>query len=132
MTEQSTVYDTGKIYRVLSILIVLMCFGLAIWAYPHLPDQVPSHWNVRGEIDRYSGRINGAFLLPGIMLVLLAFMYVVALIDPKRSNYKLMGKAYWMSIFGITFLLGILYFGKTIFLWVWCILILFRSLYKWG
>lgn len=57
MTKQSTVYDTGKIYRVLSLVIVLMCFGLAIWAYPHLPDKVPSHWNLAGKVNRYSGRL---------------------------------------------------------------------------
>lgn len=115
MTKQSTAYDTGKIYRVLSLVIVLMCFGLAIWAYPHLPDKVPSHWNLAGKVNRYSGRLSGAFLLPIIMLAVLGLQYVVPMIDPKSSNFKLMGKAYWFSIFGAIFFLGVLYFGIIIF-----------------
>jgi len=115
MTEQSTSSETVFIYKIMSLLIVIICFGLAVWAYPHLPDKVPSHWNISGEINRYSGRLSGAFLLPSIMLLTLAFRYVVPLIDPKKSNYKLMGKAYWGSIFGVIFFLGVFYFGKIIF-----------------
>lgn len=115
MPKQSTAYDNGKLYRVLSILIVLICFGLALWAYPQLPEKVPAHWNLAGEVNRYTGRLSGAFLLPSIMLVLLAFNYVIPRIDPKRNNYKLMDKAYWATIFGITFFLGVMYFGIIIY-----------------
>lgn len=115
MVQESTIYSTGKIYRMISFLTVLICFGFASWAYPQLPEQVPSHWNFAGEIDGYSGRFSGAFLLPSIMLALLAFTYVIPRIDPKKSNFKFMGKVYWLSISAVILFLGALYSGIIVF-----------------
>ena len=41
--------------------------------YPHLPDQIPEHWNFKGEIDHYGSR-QSVFMLSGVMAgVLLLF-----------------------------------------------------------
>ena len=46
------------------LLLILVLFALGIYFYPRLPERVPSHWNVRGEVDGYSSRFFGAFGLP--------------------------------------------------------------------
>jgi uncharacterized membrane protein len=61
--------------------------------YNRLPDQVPIHWNIAGEIDDYGSRYFVWFtaLLP---LMMIGFMNVIPKIDPKKESYKKHKKAY--------------------------------------
>lgn len=68
------------------VLIVAM-LGLAAWAFPRLPEQVPSHWNVRGEVDGWSGRWI-VLLNPGIALLTWVLMPLLRRIDPRSQNYE--------------------------------------------
>ncbi len=115
MTEQKTAYNTGRLYRILAVVIVLACFGLGVWAYPHLPDRVPSHWNAAGQVNGYTSQAGGAFLLPGILAAVLILMYVIPRIDPKRSNFRLMGKVYWLLVFVVSLFLSLVYTGTILY-----------------
>lgn len=61
-----------------AVLPVGLGWAYAGWLYTQLPPVVPMHWNIAGEVDRYGGRAQGAFLLPGIFTVMLGAMYVVS------------------------------------------------------
>lgn len=63
-----------KYYLGLGIIIVQLVLALLIgWG---LADDVkiPTHWNIRGEVDGWTGKWNGIFLFPGINLVLLLLL----------------------------------------------------------
>ncbi|MHB1420346.1 MAG: SdpI family protein [Bacillota bacterium] len=62
--------------------------------YPQLPEQVPSHWNVRGEVDAYSSRVFGAFFAQGLSIGIYLLMLLIPSIDPKRENYSRFAGAY--------------------------------------
>ncbi len=115
MSEQESAYSTGKLYRILAVVIVLACFGIGLWAYPQLPDKVPSHWNAAGQINGYTGQAGGAFLLPGILAAVLILMYMIPRIDPKRGNFRLMGKVYWLFVFVVSLFLGLVYTGTILY-----------------
>ena len=66
----------------------------AIVIYPHLPDQVPIHWNIKGEVDNYGSRAFGAFMLPLTNIGLYLLMLFLPLIDPRRDNYARFAGAY--------------------------------------
>lgn len=74
------------------VLAALWAFALA--ALPHLPAWVPSHWNLRGEVDGWMPRLQGALLVPtaatGIWLLLLG----IPRIDPRRDNIERLGGDY--------------------------------------
>ncbi|MDD4587493.1 MAG: SdpI family protein [Heliobacteriaceae bacterium] len=72
-----------------------------ILVYPHLPEQVPSHWNFRGEVDAYTSRPLGAFFPPFLVLGLYVLMRFLPLIDPRRENYRRFGGAYRFLCWGI-------------------------------
>jgi len=78
------------------LLLILAGFGLGAYFYPSLPEKVPSHWNIYGQVDRYSSRFFGAFGLP----LLNAGMYLLLLLtpnlDPNKKNYKLFEGSYRM------------------------------------
>lgn len=94
-------------YDALLISIILLSIIGTISIYSKLPDQIPSHWNIKGEVDNYSSTSFVYFtgLLP---LVLYGFMKIMPKIDPKRESYKKHDKAYNKTIFTIIlFLVGL-------------------------
>lgn len=76
------------------ILIVIAAFLISIYFYPMLPEKMPTHWNFKGEIDGYSGRLTGAFLMPVINLIMYVLFIFMPILDPKKENYKLFEGTY--------------------------------------
>lgn len=63
----------------------------AMWAfvaavYARLPQRIPSHWNLQGQVDGWMDKPWGAILQPFIATVLLAGLWVLPRIDPRRAN----------------------------------------------
>lgn len=85
----------------------------AVLVYPHLPEQVPSHWNIQGEVDDYQGRFFGAFFFPLMIVGLYLLMLVLPVIDPRRENYARFRGAYTFLRWGFVIFMTILY-GVTI------------------
>ena len=48
-----------------------------------LPDQVPIHWNARGQVNNYAGKAFGTLLMPAGNVGLAALLGLLALLDPK-------------------------------------------------
>ncbi len=71
--------------------LIFLLIGASLLAgsylYPSLPDRVPSHWNIRGEVDGYSSRFWGAFAMPIMAFGIYFLMVLAPLIDPRRENY---------------------------------------------
>lgn len=79
-------------------LIVLLLIPLvaAIFLYPHMPEQVPIHWNVHGEVDDYGSRMFGTFFLPILNIALYLMFVIMPNFDPKRENYKKFESSYYV------------------------------------
>ncbi len=70
------------------LVLVLFSFAVSIFIYPELPDQMPSHWNAAGEVDRYMSRAWGAAILPLSMSILYILFYFIPRVDPLKSNLE--------------------------------------------
>lgn len=90
-----------------SILIVAISFLLAIYFYPQLPEEIPIHWNAKGEVDGYSSKEFGLFLMPAISLVIYLFMKVIPKIDPLRNIGKFQNEYEWFIVILLLFLFSI-------------------------
>lgn len=79
--------------KLIWILIGLSLIGTFI-IFPMLPEQIPTHWGVNGEIDDYGSKYMALFLgcLPAIIYL---FMLYTPKLDPKKENYKKHSKAYF-------------------------------------
>lgn len=62
--------------------------------YPSLPEQVPTHWNIHGEVDGYSHKSMASFILPLLPLTLYLGLTFAPLLDPKKQNYKKFASSY--------------------------------------
>lgn len=68
-------------------LFSLLPFVLVAVAWPHLPEQVPTHWGLNGQVDAYSSPVT-LWLLCGISPLLSLGMQFLPRLDPKRGNYE--------------------------------------------
>jgi uncharacterized membrane protein len=63
-------------------------FAAAAYTYPLLPDQIPSHWNFAGEVDSYAPKSWGAWMIPGLTMLMIVLLPLVRRIDPRREKFK--------------------------------------------
>jgi len=77
-----------------ALAILLASLVITLILYPRLPDRIPMHWNIAGEVDRYGSRLEGAFMLPLLSIALYAFYHLLPIIDPKRKNYSKFNSSY--------------------------------------
>jgi uncharacterized membrane protein len=59
----------------------------AAWSYSSLPERVPIHWNVRGEVDGWGGRAFGSFGMLGLFFGTYLLLLLLPLVDPRRPSY---------------------------------------------
>lgn len=69
---------------VLIMIAVAVIAGLLLW--DQLPEQMASHWNSNDQVDGYMSKFWGVFLMPLIILGMLALFLVVPGIDPLKAN----------------------------------------------
>ena len=69
-------------------ILILAAVIATIAVYPRLPDQIPTHWSVSGEVNGWSSRLFGAWMIPLLMAVIWLFMRAIPHIDPRKANYE--------------------------------------------
>ena len=87
--------------------IVLIPFVYLAFLWNTLPEKVPTHWNYKGEIDRWGDKyslIGLLFLLPVLTYLLLL---IIPKIDPKK-RIGIMGGKYYQLKFIIVLLMSLL------------------------
>jgi len=97
---------------ILIIIIIPVAYLLAIWA--ELPEEVPMHWNAKGQIDRYGSKNELVGLLLMLNLPLYFILKYAPKIDPKKkiSDSQLAGLRLVMHLFMSALALFILYSTK--------------------
>ncbi|MGO1581487.1 MAG: SdpI family protein [Peptoniphilaceae bacterium] len=73
-------------YFKISLFIFLINFIIVGFFYNKLPDQLPTHYNFMGEVDKYSSKFTALFGINLIMLGLQIFCYKITNLDPKKEN----------------------------------------------
>ncbi len=75
-------------------LLILVMFLSGIALYSRLPDQIPIHWNIEGEVDDYASRFWGVFMPPFTNLLVLLIFTFMPLLDPRKENYPKFSRSY--------------------------------------
>lgn len=86
----------GRTALILSIVVALAATAYGVILYPNLPERVPSHWNIHGEVDGWASRSTAVFLMPAILAgigLLLAALPTLSpkgfMLDESRRPYNL-------------------------------------------
>lgn len=97
--------------------IVLLPFLYLMYVWNQLPEQVPLHYNLKGEVDRYGDKLE-LIMIP-ILLPLLIYLIFLAVpyIDPKKQIQKMGNKYDTLKLILTTFMsalaLFIIYTAKN-------------------
>lgn len=92
-----------------ALLVVAGSLAAGLILYPYLPENIPSHWNIKGEVDAYASRFWGAFGLPLLSAGIYITMTFLPVLDPRRENYKMFAGAYRLIKFVLIFFMSVLY-----------------------
>jgi uncharacterized membrane protein len=77
------------------LLLIAGMFLLAVLSWSSAPDRIPVHWGLRGEVDRYGGKVEGLLGTPAIALLIYLLMLYLPRIDPGRANYERFSGVYY-------------------------------------
>ena len=73
---------------ILTSILTLLPIVAGLYLWDTLPEQVPSHWDVNGEIDGWSSKPFFVFGLPSIMLAAQWLCVLGTAADPKKANHS--------------------------------------------
>lgn len=77
----------SKTTTIIISLIIIAIAAYVLIMYNQLPDKIPMHWNMQGEVDSYGSKI-AIFNFLGLLLGINVLMPIAKFIDPKRANYQ--------------------------------------------
>ncbi|MEW8997650.1 MAG: SdpI family protein [Thermoanaerobacter sp.] len=103
-------YEIKKDWWLIGIIILIWIFTFAIFG--RLPDKIPMHWNISGQVDRFGSK-NEIFILPSTITIIYFVMLFIPLIDPKRANYGKFAEAYRIVRAVVVIIFMAVYFAST-------------------
>lgn len=77
--------NKGTLLLTSIVIVIPMLIGLALWN--RLPEQIPSHWNIDGEIDGWSGKGFAVFFFPALLLCIHWLCVLASCLDAGSKNY---------------------------------------------
>ena len=90
--------NKNKRTLVVTSLIILLPVAVGLLLWDKLPERVPYHWGINGEVDGWATKTQAVFLLPLMMLGIQWLCSFVSQFDPKGKNHdgKMMGLVLWI------------------------------------
>ena len=85
--------STIRHYRIAFLLIIALVV-LQAFIYPHLPDPMPIHWDVYGNVDGYMAKPWGAWLATLIFAPVIALMTVLPILSPAQFPMEPFARVY--------------------------------------
>jgi uncharacterized membrane protein len=89
------------------IIIATVVFSAAM--YSRLPERMPVHWGLHGEVNGYGTRAEGVFLLPGAMVLIWLLLRFLPRIDPRRANYAKFSDTYDLLVNSLVALFAVMH-----------------------
>lgn len=76
------------------IIILLGIILSSFYFWQNFPSEVPTHWNISGEPDDWSGKTFAAFFFPAVIIGIYLLMLILPKIDPLKNRYRDFGQSY--------------------------------------
>jgi len=73
---------------------VLVSFMVSLYFYPPMPEKIAIHWNLQGQVDRYTSKFPGLFILPSLLVGIVLLFITIPKVDPLKENIERFRKYY--------------------------------------
>ncbi|MCP3682561.1 MAG: SdpI family protein [bacterium] len=81
------------------IALVVVSFLISFYFMSQVPEEMASHWNAAGEVDGYTSKFWGLFLMPIIVVAIALLFLAIPKIDPLKANIKKFSSYYYRFIY---------------------------------
>jgi len=71
-------------YWTVAIALTVLAWAVSAWFYPSLPQRIPTHWNIHGEVDGYGDKRWAVFMMPVVTVGMLALFAFLPALSPKQ------------------------------------------------
>ncbi len=71
---------------IITSLITLIPIVIGLFLWDKLPDTVPVHWDINGNVDGYATKIQAVFVIPLVLIVFHWICFLGTTLDPKKQN----------------------------------------------
>jgi uncharacterized membrane protein len=95
-----------RAYVPLAVLLVVLAFGASLALYPRAPESLPTHWNIHGVADGYSGKAWALFMMPLFMAVLVVLFRLLPWLSPRRFEVDAFRSTYLFVMFMVVVLMA--------------------------
>jgi uncharacterized membrane protein len=103
-----------RTHYVLALLLVAAVSGVTLCVAPRLPDTIPTHWNIHGEIDGYGHKPIALLLMPVTMAGLLALFRLLPWLSPMRFEVDAFRPTY---LYVMLLVLALLAYLQALMIW---------------
>ncbi len=76
------------------LTLLAAMFAATAWSWSKVPERIPVHRDLSGEVDRYGSRAEGLLTLPIAGIAIYLLFLVLPRFDPGRDNYPRFRGAY--------------------------------------
>jgi len=73
-----------RFYWIVAIGLTVLAWAVSAWFYPSLPQRIPTHWNIHGQVDGYGDKFWAVFLMPLFTVGMLALFAFLPALSPKQ------------------------------------------------
>jgi len=70
----------------IGLALALLTLAYSALVFGSMPDRVPMHWNISGEVDGWASREWGTFGLPGAMILCVGLLYALPWLSPRNFH----------------------------------------------
>lgn len=78
--------NTDFVLDLLTILLLVFFWAFSIYFYPALSEEIPIHFDYKGEVDNYADKVT-IFILPFVGTMLAGFLTLIGK-SPETFNYS--------------------------------------------
>lgn len=78
----------NRVYWGIAIALTVAALAASAVLYPSLPERMPTHWNIHGQMDDTGAKSWAAFLMPGIMAGMLGLFALLPWLSPKHFEVQ--------------------------------------------
>ena len=88
-----------RVWWIAAVVVAMGTLAASAAIYPSLVDRVPTHWNIKGEIDAYGSKTWADVSCAGAMFGLLGLLAGLPYITPKSLSVEPFRKTYAFIVF---------------------------------
>jgi uncharacterized membrane protein len=88
----------------LVVNVLMLCITAAV--FTRLPAEVPTHWDLHGQVNGTMAKFPGAFLASAMAIVLWFVLPLLRRIDPRRASYERFDATFYLVVNAVALILA--------------------------